>query len=284
MHAPWFKCLLQDTAQHYESNFRVDFWRSVNVGTSITNDIENEITYSPQKTKWKKKKKVNDKREKKTCQRRENLLLYFHVCFRVSSYHCLFFATVIAKPTETETRVLIYFIYRPTSRFMILGLKPKIPDQRKQFILDFSEFMFKNKPGPSPDNKCKPSIAPCKRKQQCWPTTSNIVGCYMLRPFAHPVACCCVLLGVVAQSLKPVKLLGLGLVGQQCWELLRPFARSLLKKGQEEVICMSFQSPRTRAHVSSIWKELKDIQHYLELLLIAYWRLIDRHDYFNPYS
>ena len=28
----------------------------------------------------------------------------------------------------------------------------------------------------------------------------------MLRPFARPVACCCVLLGVVAQRLKPVKL------------------------------------------------------------------------------
>ena len=28
----------------------------------------------------------------------------------------------------------------------------------------------------------------------------NIVGCYMLRSFAHPVACCCGLLGVVAQS------------------------------------------------------------------------------------
>ena len=27
--------------------------------------------------------------------------------------------------------------------------------------------------------------------------------CYILRPFAHPVECCCVLLGVVAQSLKP---------------------------------------------------------------------------------
>ena len=27
--------------------------------------------------------------------------------------------------------------------------------------------------------------------------------CYILRPFAHPVACFCVLLGVVAQSLKP---------------------------------------------------------------------------------
>ena len=40
--------------------------------------------------------------------------------------------------------------------------------------------------------------APCKRTQHCWPTTPNIVGCYMLRPFAHLVAC--------------------------CWELLHPFA------------------------------------------------------------
>ena len=31
----------------------------------------------------------------------------------------------------------------------------------------------------------------------------NIVGCYMLRPFTQPVACCCALLGVVARSLKP---------------------------------------------------------------------------------
>ena len=36
--------------------------------------------------------------------------------------------------------------------------------------------------------------APCKRTQYCWPTTPNIVGCYMLRPFAHPVACCWMLL------------------------------------------------------------------------------------------
>ena len=34
-------------------------------------------------------------------------------------------------------------------------------------------------------------LAPCKRTQHCWPTTPNIVGCYMLRSFAHPVACCC---------------------------------------------------------------------------------------------
>ena len=39
-------------------------------------------------------------------------------------------------------------------------------------------------------------------EQDCWAKTPNIVGCYMLRPFAHPVACCWVLLGVVAQSLK----------------------------------------------------------------------------------
>ena len=32
---------------------------------------------------------------------------------------------------------------------------------------------------------------PNKRTQHCWPTTPNIVGCYMLRPFAHPVECCC---------------------------------------------------------------------------------------------
>ena len=40
--------------------------------------------------------------------------------------------------------------------------------------------------------------APCKRTQHCWPTTPNIVGCYMLRPIAHPVACCWMLLRVVA--------------------------------------------------------------------------------------
>ena len=39
--------------------------------------------------------------------------------------------------------------------------------------------------------------------QHGWPTTPNIVGCYMLGPYAHPVAC--MLLGVFAQSLKLVK-------------------------------------------------------------------------------
>ena len=57
----------------------------------------------------------------------------------------------------------------------------------------------------------------------------------MLRPFAHPVVCCCVLFGDAAQSLKPIKRLFSckrtqqlpTLVRQQCWEFLRPFARSL---------------------------------------------------------
>ena len=70
--------------------------------------------------------------------------------------------------------------------------------------------------------------APCKRTQHCWPATPNTVGCYMLRSFAHPVACCWMLLRVVAQSLKPVKLFSQQLptfllfrdrrsVAQQCW-------------------------------------------------------------------
>ena len=85
--------------------------------------------------------------------------------------------------------------------------------------------------------------APCKRTQHYWPTAPNIVGCYMLHPFANPVACCC-LLGVVAQSLKPVKRLSQHLIkfllfrdlrsvaqqskSQRCKELMNPFARSLI--------------------------------------------------------
>ena len=66
-----------------------------------------------------------------------------------------------------------------------------------------------------------------KRTQHCWPITP-IFGCYMLRPFAHPVACCWMLLRVVSQTLKPVKLFSQQLptfllfrdrrsVAQQCW-------------------------------------------------------------------
>ena len=33
--------------------------------------------------------------------------------------------------------------------------------------------------------------AQCRQTQQCWTTTPNIVGCYTLRLFPHPVVCCC---------------------------------------------------------------------------------------------
>ena len=52
--------------------------------------------------------------------------------------------------------------------------------------------------------------APCKRTQHIWPTTPNIVGvtcCVRFHNLLPVVACCCVLLGVVAQIWKPVKLL-----------------------------------------------------------------------------
>ena len=78
------------------------------------------------------------------------------------------------------------------------------------------EKQFNNFPDHSA-KEIKTTKAACKRTQHCWPTTPNIVGCYILRPFAHPVACCWMLLRVVAQSLKPVKRLALCKRTQHCW-------------------------------------------------------------------
>ena len=77
--------------------------------------------------------------------------------------------------------------------------------------------------------------APCKRTQYCWPITPNIVGCYMLRPFAHPVPCYWMLLCVVGScrirlhttANKDETTPNIALLAQQCCELLRPLARSL---------------------------------------------------------
>ena len=66
------------------------------------------------------------------------------------------------------------------------------------------------------------------------PTLLDVTCCVRLH--TPSVACCCVLLWVVAHSLKPVKRLTSyvqtdatipNIAGQQCWELLCPFARSL---------------------------------------------------------
>ena len=67
---------------------------------------------------------------------------------------------------------------------------------------------------------------------------------YMLMLLVHVASVCppcCMLLGVVTQSLKPVKLSTTckrtqqvrTLSGQQSWELLRPFARSLIPKSDQ---------------------------------------------------
>ena len=73
--------------------------------------------------------------------------------------------------------------------------------------------------------------APCKKKQGSWPTTPNIVGCYMLHSFAPPsplLHVFCVSLGVVAQSLKPIKLLATRKQTQQLPAMLRTIARGLM--------------------------------------------------------
>ena len=72
--------------------------------------------------------------------------------------------------------------------------------------------------------------ATCKGTQHYWPTAPSIVGCYMLRSCAHHFPCCCVLLGVVAQILKPVKLLATNgrKNSRSCWPtMLRLFAPGL---------------------------------------------------------
>ena len=100
-------------------------------------------------------------------------------------------------------------------------------------------------------------IALCNWTQHCWPTISQhcrMLGCVQtdatlltnnsqhcwesLRPFACNLTCCVrlhILLHVVAQCLIPVKRLATckrtqqlpTWLGQQCRELLRPFARTL---------------------------------------------------------
>ena len=69
-------------------------------------------------------------------------------------------------------------------------------------------------------------IKRCARNLQIKPRAKgrNIFGCYMLRMFAHPVACCVVLLGAVAQSLKLVKRLA-----QQGWACCVRFHVALVK-------------------------------------------------------
>ena len=48
----------------------------------------------------------------------------------------------------------------------------------------------------------------------------------MMRPFAHPVACCCMFLRVAGNCCAKFETSQTFSYGQQCWELLRPFAHT----------------------------------------------------------
>ena len=77
----------------------------------------------------------------------------------------------------------------------------------------------------------------CKRTQYCWPTTPNIVGCYMLRPFAHPavVACCWGLLRKVWNRLNVYQRASGCNNSQSCWPtMLRPFALWAIGEGSSQ--------------------------------------------------
>ena len=88
--------------------------------------------------------------------------------------------------------------------------------------------------------------------------------CYPLLSICTP---CCVLVRVVAQSLKSVKLLATSkrtqqlpkLLGQQCWELLRPSARSLRKVVQHSR--SELHSRISRNHVVYTW--IADVENHI---------------------
>ena len=113
----------------------------------------------------------------------------------------------------------------------------------------------------------------------------NIVSCYILRPFAHPVVCCYVLLGVVVQSLTPLKLLNQQFpkflllcdrrsVAQQCWirnimhmaalpTLLRP--RTRIKHGLlgvYKVFMVCILSTPMHCRSQQCWELLCPFAHY----------------------
>ena len=98
----------------------------------------------------------------------------------------------------------------------------------------------------------------------------------MLRPFAHPVACCWMLLHVVAQSLKPVKLFSQQLptfllfpdrrsVAQQCWIRLHSSSnvvgpRTLITHCLQRL--MSSILPTMHCKSQHCWKLLHPFAHH----------------------
>ena len=96
----------------------------------------------------------------------------------------------------------------------------------------------------------------------------------MLRPFAHPVACCWMLLRVVAQSLKPVKLFSQQLatfllfrdrrrVAQQCWIRLHS-SSNIVGATHAHYACMGCILPTMHCRSQHCWELLHPFAHHCQ--------------------
>ena len=91
----------------------------------------------------------------------------------------------------------------------------------------------------------------------------------MLRPFAHPVALCCMLFGVFAQSLKLVKLLAtrptmLGVAASACTylETIGRRNNNCFEKVQTSLLVQAIQEDRKKAEIGSIIYEVRYSPQY----------------------
>ena len=106
----------------------------------------------------------------------------------------------------------------------------------------------------------------------------------MLRPFAHPVACCWMLLRVVAQSLKPVKLLAPCKRTQHCWLTtpnMRLFARSLtLESGFKKMFSFGLNDFVWKSRFVQKYMQFKNIRMRVDVAqvygILQVWMILRR--------
>ena len=112
------------------------------------------------------------------------LFLSFLLNFYFNFFICYCFGTEIFMSKIKSIKLLLFFLMQYSDRIDALKASNNDVNSNRTFCMTIKwSFHFK----PRANGR-------------------NIVGCYMLRPFAHPVACCWMLLRVVVQSLKSVKL------------------------------------------------------------------------------
>ena len=135
------------------------------------------------------------------------VFFFFHVASNALQC-CRYFDALSKGETPPVKDRLEFQLGQPLEKPLTQGLlavlhKQVFPICPIFFLICISKVLTKiNK-----QNLKNPSLkAPCKRIQHnVGQQLPNIFGSYMLHLFTHPVAFCCVLLGVVAQSFKVVK-------------------------------------------------------------------------------